>query len=141
MEKNIINALHRLERLGQENSRMTEKAREAANKVEVSIVEIMPVQMPLPMGYIILSVGDRDNSDWCLMKECHPEENDYDNSIGPCDYLFGKGKVYNGSRSAILQFSEDLANGLLDKFADFLEKRKNKMAAAEKIIREATEEI
>lgn len=140
MEKNIINALHRLERLGQENSRMTEKAREAAKKVERKLVEIMPEQISLPMGYTILEQGNGNASSWFLVKESSPEESDLYNHISDGEYSYGV-KIYGGSRQVILQFSEDLANGLLDKFADFLEKRKNKMAAAEKTIREATEKM
>lgn len=137
MEKNIINSLNRLARLGQENSRMTEKAREAANVLEEKIIKIMPENTSLPMGYIIIS---NDNGDF-LMKEGTAEDHTGSACIGECDYVFGKSQVFKGSRQAILDFSEDLANGLLDKFADFMEERRERMEAAEKTIREASEKM
>jgi len=139
METNIINALKRLERLGQENSRVTEKAREAANEIERKIVEILPKDVSLPGGYEIVKI--REYESWGLV---HVEGFEYDE--GDSDFyqdneLYSGNKIYDASREMILKFSADIANGLLDRFADFMEARKAEIEEKAKILEDAGKSI
>ena len=128
----IINSLKRLERLGDENSRLTQKARKAANEVEKMIVDIMPLNVSLPEDYRLVS----HNDGYYLCYEIDDEDGgDVNYWIGSCCYPAIK--IYDGSRNTILKFSKDLANGLLEKFADFMEKRNAETENASTVIEKA----
>jgi len=124
MEKSIINSLKRLERLGSENSRLTQKAKDAANEIETRITSILPKHTPLPKNYVILN-----SNGTYLTKRC--SENEPESIMNFFDGIETLGMpVYNGTRQTILDFAEDIANGLLDDFSDFLEKRNKKIEKA-----------
>ena len=139
METQIINALKRLERLGQENSRVTEKAREAANEIERKIVEIFPYNVPLPGNYEV--VQGRGYSEFSLIYGKHEIRDSGDFEFYQDDCLFCADEIYDASREMILKFSADIANGLLDRFANFMEKRKTEIEEKGKILENAEKSI
>jgi len=132
----IINSLKRLERAGNENSRATQKLFKAANDVAAFIEEAVPFECELPRGYRIEKVRSNVGSASFLVKE---------GEFG-CDYIDGIGGYLHGDfhcwipeqkRSAILQFAEDIATGLLDEIAEFLEKRADKSLSAAEVLTDA----
>ena len=139
METNIINALKRLERLGQENSRVTEKARKATNEIEKKLAEILPRNVPLPGNYEVVYYGGYE--DWILAYGV--TENPYggDDEIRKNNNTYWATKIHNAPRGVILKFSADIANGLLDRFADFMEARKAEIEEKAKILEDAEKSI
>lgn len=127
MSNNIINAVKRLERYGDENSRTTEKLREAALTVaEFIIQQVGRPYSILPRGYRIeeftISGGERliliAPATWCsgelesfflIDEELHPTE-----SYHWDDYIYCK----RPSKYTLLKFAEDISSGLLDEIAD-----------------------
>ena len=140
MSNNIINSLKRLERLRQENSRATQKAKEAAQKVASMIYDqIHPIlferanqvlendyvywkrihgdlwYVNTGSGYICMDINDEMNG------------GNYDN------YKLET----NVSRSCALSFSAAIADDLLEKVADFVESEKIKSEKAVKVLESA----
>lgn len=115
---NIIHSLKRMERLGGENSRLTQKAKEAADELAKQIAESIPFAGKLPEDYRIISYSED-----FLIKEtrCPNYEKFEEFEVNGSVYLGNK--IYGGNREVVLQFAKDIANGLLDKFADFVEKK------------------
>ena len=123
----IINAVKRLERAGSENSKATQKLREAA--VTVAEFIIQQVGRPysiLPRGYRIEEFKIKGQEQLVLIapatwhdgelesfllfdEELHPTE-----SYHWDDYIYCK----RPSKYTLLRFSEDIAAGLLDEIAD-----------------------
>lgn len=143
MTNNIINAVKKLERYGNENSRTTEKLREAAYTVaEFIIQQVGRPKTILPRGYrieefkvsgeekLILIApatwhdGELESFLLCN-EELHPTE-----SYHWDDYIYCK----RPSKYTLLGFSEDLASGLLDEIADQIEEETAELnSAVEKI--------
>lgn len=142
MENNsIINSLKRLERVGDENSRVTEKLRDACSQVGGKICEIVkPLRdddenLELPRGYKVITIDwNRGQFQDDILKgtisavntgrsyDYHPG-NDYD-SIFP-----------GTTRDQCLQFAHDISTGLLDEITNMVKKWKAETEqAAKKLI-------
>lgn len=126
MSNDIINAVKRLERAGSESSRTTEKLFEAATKVAEIIEKQVPVGVILPRGYKVVRVKSNVSSEIFLAVV------DSWNCECVTGYIDGIGRYLHGDfscwipeqkRDIILQFAKDIANGLLDDIAEFLENR------------------
>jgi hypothetical protein len=135
-DNSIINSLKRLERAGSENSRTTEKLREAAAEVANKIVEMVPLSLideegpkgavvSLPRGYVIEERTGNNASFRYLTRDGDP--------LWESRYLDAKENHYQGgdfncwigaaNRDDILRFSKDIATGLLNEIATWLEER------------------
>ncbi len=134
----IIDSLKRLERAGEENSRMTQKLKNAAQEVAKKIIEEVPAGIELPRGYKVTKciypdahnyIDPNDGWDWCLKTK---KSSGY--TMDDRWYVFGvnqKGHTsspnYEGlepaNRETCLQFAKDISEGLLDEIAEVLEKR------------------
>ena len=151
MEKknnSIIDSLKRLERVGSETSRVTEKLKTACNEVAKKIVSIMKSEcedeekngfrgeyssISLPRGYRLILIDTTDCHMWTLIVPSQDERIDhpYNRSLAfvPQDI----------TRDDALQFSKDIAEGLLDEITVVLESEKNQMIDATKEIEQAVE--
>ena len=124
----IIDSLKRLERAGAENSRMTQKLREAAKEL-ASVVEDMAVagdfvNADLPRGYVV-----EGGNQVYLMSRAQGED---DYAGYPIRYAFYCGdRRERPTRAAVLQFAADVAEGWLDELAEFVEKRLAESVKAE----------
>lgn len=141
-DNSIINALKRLERAGSENSRATEKLHEAARIVASQIITVAPLYILLPRGYWVRKMNSNIGSEYFLVKSTSVKNPPYelgDDMRGPHEwdlidywidgtdsYLHGdfQCRVPGQNREGSLRFAKDIADGLLDEIADFLEKRK-----------------
>lgn len=119
---NIINALKRLERAGDENSRATEKLYEAAKKVAAFIEENVPAAVELPRGYKAIYVSSNIGSAKFLVNETK-ERRVWIDGIGGYLHEDYNCKIPAQTRTGVLDFAKDIAEGLLDEIALFLEKR------------------
>lgn len=119
---NLIDSLKRLERAGAENSRTTEKLREAAVEVAIKIaVTVAPhdrTRVELPRGYEICAWEDEAGAAFGYLRPA--ESSDY----------FEAGATPSLASAQI--FAADIASGLLDEIAAFLEERaaQNEQATA-----------
>lgn len=105
----IIDDIKRLERIGSEYSKTTQKIIEAAHGVADLLVKLMPDTERLPRQYSIYNK--------LLVKR-----------IEKTDYIINGPK---SGRTESLVFAHDIATGLLSEFASFLAMRGN---ADEKIV-------
>lgn len=123
-ENNIINALKRLERTGDENSRFTQKLEEATIVVSKKIIETLydlPYCVSLPKGYFI----QKDRSVIELIKQ-----------VG--EYAtYNLTYIPDITRQGCYQFAQDIADGLLSEIAKFMEERVSKTKKAIEIIENA----
>ena len=146
----IINSLKRLERVGNETSRVTAKLKTACNEVAKKIVEIMkskcedakkdyyPGEFPqvqLPRGYRVILIDTENDYRWTLIRKTQDEWQDhpYDRSLAymPNDM----------TRGDALQFAKDISEGLLDEIAEWVEKKKLESEEALKTIESAKENL
>lgn len=142
MEKSnsIINAVKRLERAGSENSRATQKLFEAAAKVAELIENMVPVGAELPRGYYVKKVRSNLGSALFL---CHEVMGEYGPEIRYVDgiggYLHGDFHCHVPSqdRATVMKFAEDVAGGLLDEIAEWLEARATKADVAAEVLENA----
>lgn len=129
----VINSVKRLQRYGNENSRTTEKLRQAALTVaEFIIQQVGRPYSILPRGYRIeeFTVSGEERliliapATWCsgelesfllCNEELHPTENYYWG-----DYIYCK----RPSKYTLLKFAEDISSGLLDEIADQIKEEK-----------------
>lgn len=140
MNESLIRALDRLERASGQHARVTEALHEAVARVADTIERLAPHGVVLPRGYIVRDVESNIGSTTLLFR-LTGEYDEYDGEpVEQCiDYtggrylhgdfnadMSGRGQ----SRAASLQFSKDVAGGLLDEIAAFLEERTAKAAAA-----------
>ena len=113
---NIIDALKRLERAGAENSRTTDKLREAAvavaEKVE-NLAKGMDI-FDLPRGYC---VEQRQGSTYLMSDETDMED------YCPQRFALYPGSLAKPPREIVLRFAADVAGGWLDEVAEMLETR------------------
>lgn len=141
MSNNIINSLKRLERLGQESSRTTEKAKEAARKVARKIFdELNPILidraerarensnifMKRIYGKLFFV---KEDSDPHICFDVDDEMNEY-NWI---DYSLEK-DIDNIHRDVALGFAKAIAEGLIKEIADFIESAGQEAEKAQKIL-------
>lgn len=131
MENDVINAVKRLKRAGDENSRATQKLRDAASTVAGTVEQFFADQGThcLPRDYCV-NVG---RYTYLLS----PPVADDDNIMESIRY-----PLYPGSdnpptpRRVLLDFAKDIANGWLDEVAVWLESRtKAADVAADTILR------
>jgi hypothetical protein len=122
MGNDVINALKRLERAGDAHSKATEKLIDAAKTLGETLENILPVGVDLPRGYKVIRVSVNVGSAVFLVREDY-DEKDWITGLGA--YLFDDFNAWipDCSRQAALRFAEDVAEGLLDEFALFLEER------------------
>lgn len=139
-DNSIINSLKRLERSGSESSRATEKLIKACKTVASAISDNndFPSYRRMPRDYMIVEKGgDR----YPVARFLTILGSDIDEYGRPCiaAYLDGLGSyLYNDftmwidapTRQAALQFAADIADGLLDEIADWLEARKSESESA-----------
>lgn len=125
MSNDVINAVKRLERAGSESSRTTEKLFEAASKIAEKIEKVAPVGVILPRGYKVVEIRSNVSSEDFLAVV-----DTWDLSV--IGYIDGIGRYLHGDfncwipaqeRDIILQFAKDIADGLLDDIAEFIEDR------------------
>ena len=130
-----IDALKRLERAGSENSRTTQKLREASVVVADTVVRAVEAAqaegVELPRGYAVI---DQYSNVGCFtqLRNDDGETLNSDCATAGEEYLHGD---FNRTfkvvgRDGILQFAADIADGLLDEIAVFLEERAAKEVAA-----------
>jgi hypothetical protein len=140
----IINSLKRLERAGSENSRATEKLFEAAREVASLIEEIVPTvavqgldvseerSATLPRGYSVEVIfGNRylvqGGFDWITSGNWVDGTGTHNDRI----------TIPKATRAGVLQFSADIAGGLLDEISAWLEARKGEAEKASEILENA----
>lgn len=113
----VINAVKRLERVGSENSKATKKLFQAATAVAELIEEVAPVGVTLPRGYKV--VERRSKLAPCLFLV--NKDGEYIDGIG--QHLHGDFHCWipEQRREVILDFAADIADGLLNEIADFIE--------------------
>ncbi len=136
-ENGVIDALKRLERAGSENSRTTQKLRAAsvviADEIVKSVEAAQAESVELPRGYVVV---DQYSNIGCFTQLRTPSMADgwedsrretlNSDSTAPGEkYLHGdfNKTFFVAGRESILQFAADIADGLLDEIAEFLEKR------------------
>lgn len=126
----VIDSLKRLERAGSESSRATEKLRLAARDVAEAIEAISMdfLGVVLPRGYV---VEMREGSVYLMSRE--QDDNDY----CPTRYAFYSYSRTPPTRTAILEFASDIADGWLDELATFLEARQAESIKAAEILEAA----
>jgi hypothetical protein len=147
MDQSYKNALARLERVGGEHSRATEKLHQAAVTIAGLIEEQVPCDVDLPRGYRVVRIKSYIDVAKFLVKSgvdgCQPEDwKEYwiDGSGG---YLHGDLSCFipAQTRAGSLQFATDIAEGLLNEITEFLEKRAMEAeTAAKELKRNASQE-
>lgn len=126
---NVIDSLKRLERAGSESSRATEKLNTAAATLATHLAELLPERELLPRGYVVRLAGDirilasNASSSW--------DNEDYEDER----WLNGNERRRDWS----LAFAADIADGLLDDLAGWLEVREAESATATECLRAAAE--
>ena len=132
---NIFNDLKRLERIGSENSRATQKLHESAARIAAIIVQQCPEDVILPGYYQCVPVRT-EQSEYYRVRLVRAG-----NVIGAeteDTYRDADGNEYRGrSRDASLQFAAYVASGLIDEISEWLEKRKAETEKAESEMVEA----
>ncbi len=128
----IINAIKRLERAGDENSKATKKLHDAVTRVCEDLIETTcPPHVLLPRGYMVQTNQSgayyltRDNG----KNEMYPE------------FVEWQQIDRHHTREGSLQFAKDVAEGLLDEIAEFLEKRKDESETATTTLIKAVNEM
>ena len=117
--------MKRLERAGSENSRATQKLKDACKQLGEFIEQQVPHNVRLPRNYIVKGISNS----YYLVKIKNIIF--YDEEIECFDDAITDQEP---SRLLCLQFAKDIAEGLLDEVAEFLEKRKEESEEAEKIL-------
>lgn len=133
MENTVINAVKRLERAGSENSRATQKLFEAAKIVADSIEENVPAGVRLPRGYIVRRVQSNLGSEKFLCRGTD-DLTVFVDGIG--GYLHGDFQCWipAQNRKTVLDFAADIASGLLDEIAAWLEERATQANKAAEVL-------
>lgn len=125
MDKDLINALARLERAGSENSKATAKLHWAATIVAEEIEKNVPTGVWLPRDYKVIRHNSNIGSDLFLVqgRAQYGEVHHYIDGIG--GYLHGdfNCSIPPKTRTGSLKFAKDVSAGLLEEIAEFLEKR------------------
>lgn len=128
----LNDAIARLNRAGDENSRTTQKLFDAAKEVATLIENSVPINARLPRGYVVREL--RSNVGYASFLESPHCNNDGDTFFidGFEGYLHNDFhvRVRKPSRNIIMQFASDIADGWLDEVAAWLEDRSVKSAEA-----------
>jgi hypothetical protein len=141
----IIDSLKRLERAGEEDSRSIKKLHRAAADVADWIIKAAPEGIRLPRNYIVVRRQSNTGSlRFLVLCDVEPDDievdaGDYPNLVSL--YIDGMGGPLHGdpqcfippqTRQGSLTFAKDVAEGLLDEIAVFLEAcRANQERAAQ----------
>jgi hypothetical protein len=142
----IINAVKRLERAGDENSKATKKLHQAAATIAELIEKTVPVGIKLPRGYKVIRVRSNIGSDVFLGHDFR--DNMY--TDWPETWIDGIGRYLHNdfncnipaqTRAGSLKFAKDIAEGLLDEIAEFLEQRKAEADQATIVLEQAAEKL
>ena len=131
MGNGIISAVKRLERAGSENSRATQKLFEAAREVACFIEKQVPIRVQLPRGYYVRQISSNVGVEKFLSTE-------YGRLIDGIDgYLHGDLHrwIPGPDRATVLEFAKDIATGLLDEIADWLEARAAEAEQATEVLK------
>jgi hypothetical protein len=138
MENSIINSLKRLERVGGESSRVTQKLFESCIKIGDFICKQVPSNVELPRGYE--KVIRHHEFGWEILKLNDVSEYERGGNINvTSQYINGDFNYWiNGiTRKLALIFAKDISEGLLDEISEFLEKRKKESEKAIEILENA----
>lgn len=119
---NVIDALKRLERWGSEDSKATQKLRDAASSLAAHISTLVPSDTELPRGYSARQYGNAAS-----LYLWEPDDNDWASVAH--------------TRDNALDFAEDIATGLLDELAAWLEQRTGESDGAAATLRRAAEAL
>lgn len=132
MEKNnsIINSLKRLERIGQENSKTVQKLKEATAEVGLKLFDLTYPLRNKSNGFYFqgICIFEITAGLWVAeIEDCFTEIIfDWDNKTNASNFK-EHSIINNVTRETALKFSEALANGLLDKIYEWINKRKIEM--------------
>jgi hypothetical protein len=130
---NVIDALKRLERVGSEASKTTEKLIAAATAMSELIVQFYDEDESL---YFTVKAG---NDSRFLQYLVQKKKNDVRKHLF---VVLQQEYVYVGAnRAAATKFAEDIAAGLIDLIADDLEKRTTENDASFSVIAKAIESL
>lgn len=127
---NIINSLKRLERAGSEQSRTTEKLREAARVLGEHVVSQLPADVQLGANVY----GYYEEVDRMLPRNIVI---DRQCQLAYWDHIIGRYVAVDSSREMALRFAHDIADGWLNELAAWLEERAAEDAAATQTIEQA----
>lgn len=136
---NIIDALKRLERAGDENSRSTKKLVEAAVTLADAIEPKCPAYVELPRGYEVVRLGTQDGGYSRYLAKMGAHHHEVGNAV------FGRAEndtdgydyFAPASRIDALTLAKDIAEGWLVELAEFLEARAAENGAATEKIESA----
>ncbi len=139
---NIIDAVKRLERAGDENSKATKKLHDAAATVAEIIERVAPLGVSLPRDYRVTRVRSNIGSDVFLLggKAQYGDAEFWVDGIGRYLHNDFNCDIPAQTRSGSLKFAKDVAEGLLDEIAEFLEKRKQDSEQAATVLEQAAAE-
>lgn len=135
----VVDALKRLERAGSENSRSTEKLREAARvvagQVTLAVIAGDNENVMLPRLYQVIV---NDNNQYVLFKMRPATDEDRWDEYCTDEYKRVETVEYHfAPRAAVLNFAADIADGLLDEIAAFLEERSQANEQAAQVLEAA----
>ena len=144
MSNSIIDAVKRLQKSGEENSRMTEKLKESADQVARLIIDQCPPELDLPRSYRVVQckywnsymhIDPDDCWEWCLRTPVFFDQ-DGERTYYVLD-VETRGSDPNSfksytpaNRKACFHFCKDISEGLLDEISEFLENRTKKAEQA-----------
>ena len=140
MDSNTINALKRLERVGSETSRATEKLYDACIIVANAALDSIPCHeiteqsmadgyyyTGLPRGYTLHFAGCDRDVEYHLSWRKDPDNPCVDVNLNSRE---DEHEELGIRRNAALHFARDVATGWLDELAEWLEARTQKSEAA-----------
>ncbi len=138
----LIDSLKRLERAGSENSRATAKLHQAVREVADLIEHTVPHNVMLPWGYIVEDRESNIGATTLLFRRSDEYDEWTGKPILECvDYDGGRWlhgdfnadmTGYGQTREVSLRFAADIASGLLDEIATFIEARGSEAEEAAK---------
>ncbi len=133
-KNDIINALKRLERIGSENSKTNQKLTEAVEVVADKIINLFPADKLLPRRLKIIEEQDEDPQygPYYLLVYSDPDES------GPHNGNVVR-RVSGGEIGTIYRFAQDLAGGLMNELAEWLEEWNAKCGATADMLKELAE--
>ena len=138
---NIIDSLKRLERIGDENSKTTQKLIEAARDIADKIVKQFAVRDSEVVDLGAPSKLERAAGGYTTTREIHKFAH-YAIRESQLTFADRRGDNYVAlDRENALQFSKDLANGLLDYLAEILAERLKEAGSGLAAIEDALSKI
>ena len=133
---NTIDALKRLERAGNENSKATKKLHEAAEEMALVILKKVPADVTLPRDYRKVRVTSNVGEEYFLVLYRGDIEYWID---GTGSFLHGDfhAEIPAQTREGSLTFAHDIATGLVDEIAELLEERSREAGQASDLLERA----